>query len=184
MFTQNKNENSLKFEFEEDGLNFTLKDKSILKTEFISFEDITNKSHEFFEKNEGHKSRAIYFLIVGMLFLVSNIILKTRLWSWMFLVGAPIFYFLYKKSIVNFIVLNTETEMDIWVLEDKNQKKIIDEIYSRRNDYLIKTYLEINYNNESSSEINKFSWLKKLEIINKKEFEVIKEDILNHKIKN
>ena len=178
-FEQNKNGTFLKFDFKEDGLNYTLKDKTINKTDFIAFEDITNKTHEFFEKNEGYKSRAIYFLVVGILFFLVNIFLKTKLWSWMFLIGAPVFYFLYKKSIVNYIVINTDSDMNIWVLENKNQKLIIDEIYSRRNDYLMKNYLEINYENDVNNEINKFVWLKKLELINKEEFELIKKEIIN-----
>ena len=178
-YNQKKAGTSLTFEFHEEGLNFTMKDQTIHKSEFIPYEDITNKSHEYFEKNAGHKSRAIYFLVVGILFITANIIFKMKLWAWMFLLGAPIFYYLYRKSVVNFKVLNTESgTMDIWVLDDANQNEIIEAIYSNRNQYLKENYLEINYNNESSSEINKFLWLKNMKIISDREFEVIKEEII------
>lgn len=181
-YTQNKNGTSLKFEIVENGLNFTLKDKAIHKSEFIQFEDITNKSHEYFEKNEGHKSRAIYFLVVGILFLLSNIIFKTKLWAFLFIIGAPIFYFLYKSSIVNYKVLNTDNgTMDIWVLDDKNQSEIIETIYNKRNSYLKKQYLAINFENEINDEIFKFNWLKSLNLINEKEFNLIKEELVNYK---
>ncbi len=70
--------------------------------------------------------------------------------------------------------------MDIWVLDDKNQAEIIDAIYNSRDSYLKENYLAINYNNEPNNEANKFLWLKNLNIINDKEFEVIKEEIYNN----
>ena len=180
-YNQKKAETYLTFELNEEGLNFTMKDQTIHKSEFIPYEDISNKNHEYFEKNEGHKSRAIYFLVVGVLFIIANVVFKMRLWAWMFLLGAPIFYYLYRKSIVNYKVLNTESGlMDIWVLDDANQIEIIEAVYSKRNSYLKENYLEINYENETSSEINKFLWLKNLKIINEREFEVIKEEIINN----
>lgn len=180
-YNQKKAGTSLTFEFQEEGLNFTMKDQTIHKSEFIAYEDITNKSHEYFEKNAGHKSRAIYFLVVGILFIIANVIFKMKLWAWMFLLGAPIFYFLYKKSVVNYKVLNTDSgTMDIWVLDDANQDEIIEAIYNKRDAYLKENYLEINYNNESSDEINKFVWLKSMKIISEREFEVIKEEILEN----
>lgn len=146
VFRQNKNGNDLKFEFKDNGIQYTLKDRTIHKSEFIPFENITNNFHEYFEKNDGHKSRAIYFLVVGLLFLGFNIVFKLRLWAWMFLIGAPVFYFLYKKSIVNYKVLNTEQgNMDMFVLDDSNQDLIVQSIYDKRNDYLKDNYLEINY---------------------------------------
>lgn len=177
LFNQNKNGNNLRFEFKEEGIQYTLKDKTIHKSEFIPFENITNNSHEYFEKNEGHKSRAIYFLVVGLLFLGLNIAFKMRLWAWMFLIGAPVFYYLYKKSVVNYKVLNTDGNMDMFVLDDQNQDEIIQLIYQKRNEYLTKNYLEINYHNEPNNEVGKFMWLKSLGLINEKEFEVIKEEI-------
>lgn len=180
-YNQKKAETSLTFEFNEEGLNFTLKDQTIHKSEFIPYEDITNKSHEFFEKNEGHKSRAIYFLVVGILFIIANVVFKMKLWAWMFLLVAPIFYYLYRKSVVNYKVLNTDSgTMDIWVLDDANQNQIIEAIYNKRNEYLKENYLEINYDNEPSIEINKFLWLKSMKIISDREFEVIKEEIVNN----
>ena len=181
IYSQKKAETTLTFELNEEGINFTMKDQTIHKSEFIPYEDISNKSHEYFEKNAGHKSRAIYFLVVGILFIIVNVAFKMRLWAWMFLVGAPIFYYLYRKSIVNYKVLNTDSgSMDIWVLDDVNQDEIINVIYNKRNEYLRENYLEINYSNESSSEINKFLWIKNLKLINQREFEVIKEEIINN----
>jgi hypothetical protein len=40
--------------------------------------------------------------------------------------------------------------------------------------------LSINYSNDPLTEISKFLWLKSLEVINNKEFEVIKEEITSH----
>lgn len=180
-YNQQKAETSLTFELNEEGLNFTMKDQTIHKSELIPYEEITNKSHEYFEKNAGHKNRAIYFLVVGFVFIIANIIFKMKLWAWMFLIGAPIFYYLYRKSIVNYKVLNTDSgSMDIWVLDDANQDDIIKAIYNKRDAYLKEYYLEINYNNEGSSEINKFLWLKSMKIINEREFEVIKEEIVQN----
>lgn len=181
IYQQKKAGTSLTVALKEEGLDFTMKDQTIHKSEFIPYEEITNKSHEYFEKNDGHKHRAIYFLAVGILFLIANIVFNMRLWAWMFLLGAPIFYYLYRRSVVNYKVLNTESGlMDIWVLDDKSQNEIVEAIYRQRDSYLRENYLEINHHNESASEIDKFLWLKSLNLINQKEFEVIKEEIINN----
>lgn len=181
MYSQNKNGNLLKFEFKEKGLQYTLKDKTVHKSEFIPFEEITNNTYEYFEKNETHKSRAIYFLVVGIVFLTLNILFKVRLWAWIFLLGAPISYFLYKKSAVNYKVLSTEgNHMDVFVLEDKHQQEIIDSIYTKRNEYLSQNYMTINYFNDPQNELSKFMWLKDLGLLSDKEFDVIREEIISN----
>lgn len=180
-YQQKKAGTELTFELGEEGLDFTMKDETIHKSEFIAYEDILNKTHEYFEKNEGHKSRAIYFLVVGVLFIFANLIFKMKLWAWMFLLGAPVFYFLYRKSVVNYKVINTDTnKMDIWIMDDTAQDEIVQAIYAKRDAYLKENYLAINYNNEAKSEVDKFLWLKSLKLINQKEFEVIKEEIYNY----
>lgn len=181
IYHQKKSGTELTFELKKEGLDFTLKDETIHKNEFIPYEDILNKSHEYFEKNSGHKNRAIYFLVVGIIFLIVNLIFKTSLWAWLFLLGAPIFYYLFKKSVVNYKVLGTESGLlDIWVIDDKIQSEIVETIYNKRNTYLKENYLSINYNNEPNNETNKFLWLKNLNIINESEFEVIKESIFEN----
>lgn len=90
------------------------------------------------------------------------------------------FYYLYKKSIVNYKVINTQDNMDIYILNDNNEDDIFKAIYNKRNEYLVNTYLSINYSNDPLTEISKFLWLKSLEVINNKEFEVIKEEITSH----
>jgi hypothetical protein len=115
------------------------------------------------------------------LFLVANIAFIIKLCACLFLIGVPIFYFLDKKSVVNYKVLNTENvELAIYVREDKNQADIIETIYSKRNTYLKENCLSINYNNEPTSEVNKFLWLKSLNLISDREFKVIKEHIFEH----
>lgn len=181
IYNQKRAGTELKFELNDEGLNFTMKDETIHKSEYIPYEDILNKTHEYFEKNAGHKSRAIYALVVGVLFVCANIFFKMKLWAWIFLLGAPIFYFLYRKSIVNYKVLNTESGLlDIWVIDDKIQEEIIQAIYSKRDQYLKENYLAINYDNEINNEINKFLWLKSLNLINQREFELIKEEIYHN----
>lgn len=82
---------------------------------------------------------------------------------------------------VDYKVLNTENgELDIYVINDKNQADIIETIYSKPNTYLKENCLSINYNNKPTSEVSKFLWLKSLNLISDREFKVIKEHIFEH----
>ena len=180
MYTQKRNNNIIKLDFETSGINYTLKDENINKTEFIPFENITNNSHEIFESNKSYKHYAIYTGVVGTLFLIINIFYSTKLWAWLFLLACPTFFILFKRSKTDYKVLNVESKMDIFVINDKQQSEIIEKVYSSRNIYLKSHYGKINYNNDRNDEVSKFSWLKQLGIINEREFEVIREEIINY----
>jgi hypothetical protein len=138
---------------------------------------VLNDQYEVFESNKSFKNNAIYTLVVGTIFLLINILYGTRLWAGLFLLASPIFYFLYYRSKAAFTVIKTSEGTNLLILKDKNHDEIVGQIYSSRNEYLKDNYLEINYDNEANSELNKFSWLKEQGIISEKEFVVIREEI-------
>ena len=177
---QKKNKNKIVLDFKDGGINYTLIDESINKTEFIPYENIENNSYELFESNKYYKSNAIYLGIVGVLFLSMNIFYGMKLWAWLFIMGSPIFYMLYKKSKTDYKVINVDEQMDIYLIKDKKLEEINSLIYKNRNKYLKENYYEINYDNDKDSEIGKFKWLKNIEVISEREFNVIKEEIMKY----
>jgi hypothetical protein len=58
IYHQKRAETKLTFVFKEEGLDFTIIDESMHKSE-----DILKKSHEFFEKNSGHMGKTLHFLM-------------------------------------------------------------------------------------------------------------------------
>jgi hypothetical protein len=178
-YTQKKNKNFHTFKFEDNGITYTIKDESLNKEVFIPFENITNNTHEVYEKNMSYRNNAIYTAVIGVIFLLINIIYQTRLWAWLFLLSAPIFYWLYNNSKVTYKVIKVENEIDIYLIKAKEMAEINDEIFKQRNQYLRTKYGEINPNNNADDEIRKFQWLKNLGVFSKREFEVISDSILN-----
>jgi hypothetical protein len=179
MYRQKRNNNEIKLEFKDEGVNYTLRDDSIGKTEFILYENITNSSHERYESNKSYKTYAIYTAIIGVIFLLINIFYGTKMWAWLFLLASPIFFFLFRKSKTDFKVIDVNNYIDIYLIKDKQEDKIISDIYSKRNSYLKRVYGQINYENSQEEEVSRFSWLNSLGVINNREFQVIKEEILN-----
>ena len=177
---QYKNNNRIQFEFKEYGINYTLVDSSIKKTEFIPYENIENDSYELFEKNDYYKNNAIYTGVVGVIFLAINIIYQTTLWSWLFLIACPTFAILFKRSKTDFKVINVEDKIDIYIIKDEKFEEINSLIYSKRNEYLKENYYAIDYDNDVNSEIGKFKWLRNIGVINDREFNVIREELINN----
>ena len=177
---QKKNNNKITLDFKDGGINYTLNDETINKTEFIPYEDIENSSYELYESNKYHKNNAIYLGVVGVIFLLINIFYGMRLWAWLFLMASPIFFILYKRSKTNFKVINVDEKMDIYLIKDQKLDEINSLIYKNRNKYLKDSYYAINYDNDKNSEIGKFNWLKSLEVITEREFQVIKEEITDY----
>jgi len=131
-----------------------------------------------FESNKYYKSNAIYLGVVGIVFLLINIFYGVRLWAWLFLIASPIFFIMYRSSKTDYKVINVDDKMDIFLIKDKKLEEINNLIYKNRNKYLKDNYCGINYDNDKDSEIGKFKWLKDIEVITEREFQVIKEEIL------
>ncbi len=58
---------------------------------------------------------------------------------------------------------------NVFVIQDKNHDKIINEINARRKSQLLDWYGEVNPENELEQEIGKFKWLVEQEVISKEE---------------
>jgi hypothetical protein len=60
---------------------------------------------------------------------------------------------------------------NVFVIQDKNHDKIIEELNKRRKSQLLQWYGEVNPENELEYEIQKFKWLVEQNVISKEESE-------------
>jgi hypothetical protein len=181
VYRQKKNKTEISIDIRETELVYGIKDESISRKEAIPFEQILTSRYEVFEQNKSFKNNAVYTAVLGTLFLSINIFYGAQLWAWLFLVAAPIFYFLYHRSKAAFTVIKTTGDLNLFILQDKQHAEILKNIYKARNDHFIHNYLEINYENDPVEELDKFSWLKEQGVITERELQVIQEEILNHR---
>lgn len=176
-YHQKKNKNEISIDITDTGILYKIKDETVSRKEEIPFEQVLNDQYEFFESNKAFKNNAIYGTVVGILFLLINLFYGTKLWAGLFLLVSPVFFYLYHRSKAAFTVIKTGGEINLFILQDKQHDEILQNIYKKRNAYLIDQYLEINYDNDPQAELNKFEWLKKQGVINDREFQVIHEEI-------
>ncbi|MEJ8802150.1 hypothetical protein [Pontibacter sp. H249] len=178
-YRQKKNKNNICIEIGEDCLTYTIKDDSTNRTEKVPYENILNDKYEFFESNKAYKNNAIYTGVVGAIFLAINIFYGTKLWAWLFMLACPTFFYLYHRSKAAFTVIKTSSDINMFILQDKQHNEVVESIYKSRNNYLQDKYLSIDYDNDQQREMSKFAWLFELGVINGREFQVIREEIEN-----
>ncbi|WP_162051441.1 hypothetical protein [Pontibacter pamirensis] len=176
-YYQKKNKNSISVEIGESGIVYKIKDETTNRTEKVPYENILNDQYEFYESNKTFKNNAIYTGVVGALFLAINIFYGTKLWAWLFMLACPIFYYLYYRSKAAFTVIKTAGDINMFILQDEQHDEIVNAIYKHRNNYLQYNYLPINYDNNPQAELSKFAWLKELDVINEREYQVVREEI-------
>jgi hypothetical protein len=178
-FYQKKNKNNISIEIGKDYLTYSIKDETTNRTEKVPYENILNDKYEFYESNKAFKNNAIYAGVVGAIFLAINIFYGTKLWAWLFMLGCPIFFYLYHRSKAAFTVIKTDGDINMFILQDKQHDEVLENIYKSRNSYLQDKYLSIDHDNDPQREMNKFAWLLELGVINGREFQVIREEIEN-----
>ena len=143
IYKQKKSGTELKFKFNEDNLEYFLKDSSGSFTKNIPYENISNETFEHFEKNVAHKNNAIYSLVIGIIFLMINFATGIRLAAGLFLIASLVFFILYKFGQNKYTVLKSR-EQDIFILQNKQHNLIKNKILNTRNEFIKKTYLNID----------------------------------------
>lgn len=175
---QKKHNNKISIEYQTNGIQYHIKDSSIDKGFFVPFEDISNSTYSFKEQNNGMKNITIYVLVMGLAFLLINLLYDQHFWSWLFLLTAPYFYWRFKKSQIHFLVIETDYSPQMYLIKDGKEEEVYNQIIEKRNTYLRSQYADVNYENIRASELKKFEWLLALNVISEKEFSFLKDELM------
>ena len=164
-------------EFRDQFIDYIFNDKSTKseETKQIRYEDITNDYSTKYEPvNLSFVLLNLIFLILNFLALFAPFVKFIGAIGFMF--GSVIFLIFTEKAFNGIRVIKLH-EGEMKIAKRKETLGIYQEIISRRNEYLRKTYAQVNWNNTPEYEIGKFGWLSKLRVITEEEREQFLKEI-------
>jgi len=170
-FIQKKKSNKHTFTLHDDYFNFAYEDKSGSGDADIYYADFPQKSSVQIEQNEWLRNVGYLWIALGIFQLGYAVYSEASLsgkgfWILIGLVCVAWAYF----SKVKYTVFRAERG-NIFVIQDKNHDRIVDELNTRRKSQILQLYGEVNPENDLESEIQKFRWLEQQKIISKEECE-------------
>jgi hypothetical protein len=145
-----------------------------IREQFIPYEQISND----ISRNEINRRLALYIGIIGLIIGITSAISSGKIhpWTFSFLMVGIGFVISYNLKKVKIIELSTG-KGSIIVLDNPEGNIMIDEIKRKRNEYLREKYFMINWENELTSELDKFAALKNIGAISENEFDKIRKEI-------
>ena len=169
--TQKKLSNKHTYIFEEDSLNYLYEDKSGSDDLTLNYADFPEKNSISIEQNEWLRNVGILWGLLGIyqigIAAINNYSLSGR-GFWLVIGIICIIWYAFTK--VKYSVFKTAAG-NIFIIHDEHHNQIIAEIKSRRKKQLLNWYGEVNLENDLESEINKFKWLVKQNVMSEQEAE-------------
>lgn len=168
---QKKFSNKHTYTFEDDTFNFAYKDKSGSDDFDVEYAEFPEKSSLSIEQNEWLRNVGILWGLLGC-FEIGNALLKQTSLSgtgfWLLVGITCLLGFYFTK--VKYSIFKTK-QGSVYIIQDGEHDKIIDELLTRRKKQLLDWYGDVNLNNELEVEINKFNWLVTNNAMSKQEAE-------------
>ncbi|WP_438863644.1 DUF308 domain-containing protein [Neptunicella sp.] len=175
--TQKKSSNQTTFEFGEEKLKYTIKDASGKKTFSTEYGSISDEDFdELEEKNAWFRNVGILWVLIGV-FQIANRFMESGTFSGsMWLTLGIICLITYRFKTTSYTIVDAEKGR-IFIIQDDQHSKILDEISTRRKMQWKLWYGSVNYENDPKNELNKFQWLLDKKVISDDEFEKVKLEI-------
>ena len=170
-FIQQKYSKKFIFQFTDDSILYTAKTNTAESTDEIEYSTISANIWEYIEKNEWFRNVGFIWLGIGVWFEVLPL---TRgegglpFWSVLGVICLGIYFFHQIKFTV------VEGSDKILVVQDEQHDKILEVIFSKRNEYVLDKYGEIDFDNHPDDEMSRFKAMKKEKVITDEEFTEIK----------
>jgi len=168
---QKKKSNRHTFTFNDDYFNFAYEDKTGSGDTDINYADFPKKSSVQIDRNDWLINVGYLWCALGIFQLGYAIYSEASLSGkgfWLMVGIACVLWAHFSK--VKYSVFKAEPG-NIFIIQDNNHDKIIDEINSRRKNQLLDWYGDINPENELENEIGKFKWLAEQDVMTKEESE-------------
>ena len=168
-FNQKRFSSQTDFEFGEETLKYTIKNKSGAADLEIAYADIPVKPSMQEDRNEWLRNVGLIWVLLGAFLLGSAIIAGDELSGqgfWL-VVGLACLVF-YRLSFTRYSVLAGERGT-VLILRDAKHDEILNEIRNRRKSQLRLWYGDLNPSNDPDREIAKFNWLAENEVLSRSE---------------
>jgi hypothetical protein len=174
--TQKKFSNRAKFEFGEESLKYTVKDKSGSHSFTIDYGSIPTDYGEVEERNLWYRNVGYLWILLGIFFTVYT--QKVSIWIFIGFVCMAV-YWLVKTT---YTVIDTEKGR-LFVIKNHLHDNLMKEIDTRRKKQWYAWYGEVDFGNEPAKELNKFKWLLDNKVISEMEYnENVNKVISFHKL--
>ncbi|MBM7074676.1 hypothetical protein JQC92_22140 [Shewanella sp. 202IG2-18] len=175
--TQKKSSNQTSFEFGDEKLKYSIKDSSGKRTFSTDYGSISDDGFdELEERNDWFRNVGVLWVLIGVFQIVSRLMESGSFSGSMWLTLGVICLVVYKFKTTNYTIVDAEKGR-IFIIQDDQHSKILDEISIRRNKQWKHWYGSINYENDPQSELNKFQWLLDKNVISEDEFKSVKAEI-------
>ena len=174
---QRKFTNQSIFDFGDESLKFTTKDKSGRYSFSVNYASIPTDAIEFEERNMWYRNVGAAWLLIGVLMMTFRYLEEGVIRGSMWVTFGFVFLIIYWVAKTSYTIIETERGK-IFIIKDKKYDAVLNEIYSRRNGQLFSWYGAIDYENDPTNEINKFYWLVQQDVISQDEADKIKNRII------
>ncbi len=168
---QKKNSTKHTFTFEKEHFNFAYEDKTGSGDTDFNYADFPQKSSIQIEQNEWLRNVGYLWCALGIFqfgyAIYSGAPLSGK--SFWIVIGLACVVWAF-FSTIKYSVYKSERG-NIFVIQDKNHGKILEELNGRRKAQLVDWYADINPENELENEIGKFNWLVEQGVLTKEESE-------------
>ena|SRR5271157_307847 len=143
---------------------------------FIPFETISNDILRFQTVQKWKLTMGVIICILAVLTIVGSEG-KVLFPVWILIPGIGLIevYFRHKKKTVS---LSCE-KYNILLLDNPEGNEFANKIIAKRNECLRNKYLSINWENEMTNELNKFTWLRSIGAISEDEYNERKSNIIS-----
>jgi hypothetical protein len=169
---QKKLDTQISFDFQPDGIKYSMKDKNHSESFMVPYEEISKDTSDYEERNQWFRNVAIYLGILGAIAAGYNIthgMYKLPIW----LLIAGIFFIMYRVMRVQYTVINCN-DCRLFVIKDKFHDQIMKTLQAWRINHLQSKYGKLDPSNDPNNELRKFAWLKAEGAITDEEYDRLK----------
>ncbi len=160
--------NKTSFSFGNDKLAYSVKDRSGTHTFDIYYGDIPKDRQELEERNEWYRNVGIFWILIGVVQIIYRYYETGAVKGSIWLTLGVVCFIVYAIAKTKFTIIPTPTGK-IFIIQNKQHSKILEEIEGRRKKQLYEWYGEIDFSNDPNIEMAKFKWLADQGVIDENE---------------
>jgi len=165
---QKKHSNRVRYVFGEDELDYRLEDSSGSRSFSVPYSAIGRDRQTLVERNQWLRNVGLLWIVLGVAFtgvsLAGGQGLKISIWLW---VGLAC-YGAYHLFSTRYTIIPTESG-NLLVIDGADGQRILDEIASRRADYMRREYDFMPENDTPEQHRHRFKWLHREGVLTEEE---------------
>ena len=174
------------FHLEPKRFRLFVKDMDGETETFVDYENITERTRTITRQDGRVYIAAISFGIFGLAGVILNLLGSDSLMRWapLWLIASIILWGFHFFKRRRYFLVDMHNKQSIFFIVNRPSKealsRFIKELYATRRAYLRESYFSINPTNTVESELKKFQWLCKENVITEAELQNVKSLLLNN----